>query len=804
MSATLYIFGDFRFLPSTRELWRGGKRVMLPRRTFECLEHLIAHRDRAVGRDELVDAVFGRSNVSDAQLGQIVLRARRAVDDDGNAQHTIRTIAGYGYRWIAPTEAVDESVSVQTGDARAPDSADDATREARPTTPTQTMRVARPRRSAIVALALLAILATCVAAIAWRSQRVGAPPADRADAHADSVAILPLQVDGLREDAWVRLGAMDLVAERLREAGLSVPPSENVLGLLSSSNGAADVDAAALRKAINARLVVRGRAVRSASGWKVELAALPAQGIAVPVEFAAHDAVEAARGATDLLLAALGRSLPPGAERDAALDETLQRARAAMLANELDVARSILGASPQLAAEPAQLAYRLAQVDLRAGRLDRAEDALDRVLALPQTQADARLAARVLNARGATRMRLGRFADGGTDFDAALALLGASGDSLERGQARLGRANSRVAEHRFDQALADFGSARVDLESAGDALGVARVDANLGMLELYRGRPAAALGYLPAAADRFQSFGALHELLITLTGLIDAQLAVLQRDEAAATLARAMALRERITDPDQRVDLLLNRAQVFNGAGRYREANDALAQARATATSGNRVLLARLGSLAADLAQRQQRWADADAAASAALADWPSSGADADRAAVVLTRQRALLALGRIDAARALQDRSRTAPENAADEPGQVDDALAMAEWSSHAGKTDQAEAWFHYAAASADRRAVPAEIVAVATAHAPRLLADGARDAAAAAIGRVAPWAAHDFDSALLQLRLFHALGQREAWFNALRQAQLLAGERVIPPELLIPRVSADVTAPTIGHQDD
>jgi hypothetical protein len=46
----------------------------------------------------------------------------------------------------------------------------------------------------------------------------------------------------------------------------------------------------------------------------------------------------------------------------------------------------------------------------------------------------------------------------------------------------------------------------------------------------------------------------------------------------------------------------------------------------------------------------------------------------------------------------------------------------------------------------------VPAEIVAVVEAQAPRLLASGNRDAAAALIGRVASWASRDFDCALLQ----------------------------------------------------
>src|SRR6476659_8896685 len=101
MSGEIHQFGEFRFVPSARELWRRGHRVALTRRTFECLDYLIANRDRAVGRDELVAAIFGRPNVSDAQLCHIVLRTRRVVDDDGNAQHAIRTIPGFGYRWVA-------------------------------------------------------------------------------------------------------------------------------------------------------------------------------------------------------------------------------------------------------------------------------------------------------------------------------------------------------------------------------------------------------------------------------------------------------------------------------------------------------------------------------------------------------------------------------------------------------------------------------------------------------------------------------------------------------------------------------
>jgi DNA-binding winged helix-turn-helix (wHTH) protein len=795
-------FGEFRFVPPARELWRNGRRVELPRRTFECLEYLIAHRDRAVHRDELVAAIFGRPNVSDAQLGQVVLRTRRALDDDGNSQRMIRTIAGYGYRWVADVDRVSAEDAGQHREMRPRSTG--AVAERPGSIPTardagaaqvahdgRVERTAPPRRPyrrivAVLAAAFVFVLGVTLAL--WLRRPSPAPAAAAATATlAEPITVLPMHVDGMREDAWVRLGAMDLIAERLRESGLGVSPSENVLGLLqASSKPSGEFDAASVRATTGARLVVQGNAVRGAAGWTVRLVATPEHGIALPVEFAAPDAIRAARGASDLLLAALGRNSPADRERDGALDEALQRARAAMLANELDTARSILAASPELAAAPDQLAYRLAQVDFRAGRLDQVEVALNGLLSKPATGSNADFRAQVLIARGAARTRRGAFADAGHDFDAALAALGSDGDVLERGNARLGRANSRVAEHRYGDALADFGAARIELEGAGDLLGVARVDANLGMLELERGRPAAALGYLPGAADRFQAFGALHELLLTLTGLAEAQLAMLQRDEAWATVERASALRERIADPDQRLDLMLNRAQVLMGNGRCREAQAVLAQANATATSGNRVLRARLLSLDAELAALLDHWNDSETSAATALSDWPVAGADGDRASVVRMRQRALLALGRNDTASSLLDRSREPPHGAVDEPGAVADALAMAEWWQHAGDTTRATAWFAFAAASAERRGVPAEIVSVAQAHAPLLLENGARDEATALIGRVAPWAARDYDAALLQLRLFHALGQREPWFNALRQAQKLAGERAIPAALL------------------
>src|SRR5690242_17191798 len=99
MTSHAYRFGDYRLAPAARELWYREQLVALPPKSLDCLIWLVEHRERAVGRDELISAVWGRVDVSDDVLAQTLLRARRAVGDTGNEQRAIRTVPRFGYRW---------------------------------------------------------------------------------------------------------------------------------------------------------------------------------------------------------------------------------------------------------------------------------------------------------------------------------------------------------------------------------------------------------------------------------------------------------------------------------------------------------------------------------------------------------------------------------------------------------------------------------------------------------------------------------------------------------------------------------
>jgi DNA-binding winged helix-turn-helix (wHTH) protein/tetratricopeptide (TPR) repeat protein len=783
MSSRTYRFGDFTLSTLARELSRAAAPIALSPRAFDCLVHLIENRDRAVGKDELITAIWGRPNVSDTQLGQTVLRARRAVGDDGQVQHFIRTVSRYGYRWIADVEIVDpgEAAAVASRSA-VPLSTDAAAGPhvgAQQSSATILLSASIDRRrrwrAPVFAIALL-VIATLSGAFAL--QRF----AHRQDAPAAASAIvLPLRVDGGTDNAWLRLGGMDLIAERLRAGGLAVPPSESVVALLQTAKDADEAATTrALREAAPTALLIRGAISRRADSWVVELHATTTDGARLDIDSLQPDALSAAREAAERLLGRLGRAHtpePPLADR---VQERLQRAQAAMLSNDLDDARAILIGDPLLVREEPQLGYRLAQVDFRAGEYARAEASLGALLAEPAAN-DPLFRARLLNGRGALRIRLDDYAGAEQDYDTAVSLLRDHGRPPELGVALTGRGITRSMRRMFGPALADFGEARVQLESAGDALAVARVDSNLGGLEMNRDRPEQALAYLESAATQFERYGAINELMETLESLVSDNLALLRPSDALVASDRSWALAPRVTDANQRLNLNLDRVDVFLALGRLHEASALLAALPEDAPDANPFLARRLPALRARLALAEGRAADAAATARRALGLRAPGDDDGEGVAeIALLLQRATLAASPLPAQ----------PPAQAWVPLQANSvypvqALLKAEWADAQGDDAESARLFRNALDLAERRGVPTDVALVTTSYGPWLLRHGREREAGEVIGRVSPWAHRDFDCALLDVRLFNALHQPDAWSKALAQATALAGERAIPDEL-------------------
>lgn len=95
-----------------RELTIDGNPVTTQPKAFELLLYLARNRSRAVDKDELQDALWPRSIVTETALTRCVMKARRAVGDDADRQTIIKTVHGHGYRFVATIET--ESAATPT------------------------------------------------------------------------------------------------------------------------------------------------------------------------------------------------------------------------------------------------------------------------------------------------------------------------------------------------------------------------------------------------------------------------------------------------------------------------------------------------------------------------------------------------------------------------------------------------------------------------------------------------------------------------------------------------------------------
>ena len=94
-------FNQFELDTKGFRLLHNGDPVAIEPLAFDLIAYLVQHRDRVVGRDELLDQLWSGKVVSDAALAARLKDARKALGDNGRRQAVIKTVHGRGYRFIA-------------------------------------------------------------------------------------------------------------------------------------------------------------------------------------------------------------------------------------------------------------------------------------------------------------------------------------------------------------------------------------------------------------------------------------------------------------------------------------------------------------------------------------------------------------------------------------------------------------------------------------------------------------------------------------------------------------------------------
>jgi TolB-like protein/Flp pilus assembly protein TadD len=99
-----FFFADHRLDTDRRELHRGSELVAVEPQVFDLLVYLVQNRDRVVSKDDLIASVWGGRIVSDSTLTSRINAARKAVQDSGQEQRLIRTVARRGLRFVGAVE----------------------------------------------------------------------------------------------------------------------------------------------------------------------------------------------------------------------------------------------------------------------------------------------------------------------------------------------------------------------------------------------------------------------------------------------------------------------------------------------------------------------------------------------------------------------------------------------------------------------------------------------------------------------------------------------------------------------------
>jgi len=102
---TRFEFGPFCVEPEERRLSRAGSAVALPPKAFDLLVILLGQANRLVRKEELIERLWPGVFVEEVNLAQNVSTIRRALGGDGR-EAFIQTVAGSGYRFVAPVRAV--------------------------------------------------------------------------------------------------------------------------------------------------------------------------------------------------------------------------------------------------------------------------------------------------------------------------------------------------------------------------------------------------------------------------------------------------------------------------------------------------------------------------------------------------------------------------------------------------------------------------------------------------------------------------------------------------------------------------
>ncbi len=101
-SSPQWVFGPFRLDPDYACLWYEAQALPLPPKVFAVLHYLVTHPDRLVTKEEILEAVWPETAVTDAVVRVAIGALRKVLGETAQTPRYIATVSRRGYRFLAP------------------------------------------------------------------------------------------------------------------------------------------------------------------------------------------------------------------------------------------------------------------------------------------------------------------------------------------------------------------------------------------------------------------------------------------------------------------------------------------------------------------------------------------------------------------------------------------------------------------------------------------------------------------------------------------------------------------------------
>src|SRR5438552_3727316 len=102
LSSPQWVFGSFRLDPDHACLWCTAQAIPLPPKVYAVLHYLVTHPDRLVTKEEILEAVWPETAVTDAVVRVAIGALRKVLGETAQTPRYIATVPRRGYRFVAP------------------------------------------------------------------------------------------------------------------------------------------------------------------------------------------------------------------------------------------------------------------------------------------------------------------------------------------------------------------------------------------------------------------------------------------------------------------------------------------------------------------------------------------------------------------------------------------------------------------------------------------------------------------------------------------------------------------------------